>query len=577
MMLVWFETALDFRNMINKVSLNNQEVYKKGQNAPSYKNSSDPNFKGLIEGTTAVLQYCNTNPMAGVSLIDMATAILPRTYVDAKTNGFAAAETFRRESSGLVVNCLIPGFIVLGAAKLLEAFDKNSKGLSGMWANQDALETFQQHFHDIKNSPKAADQFVDLLLNDAKVLNSKGAGQANKAAWIPLNTKELEKEISEYKRVIQDNVKDKKVVKAARDGLYNKILQVTGGAEHIKIGDYKTVVKNGVKAFERTGEKVYHDSISTMLRDGIDVGQKFIHDYKCDNAKIEAFVKKAIKFVNKKSLLGLAVVIPLAASMQSINRWITRKSSGQEGAPIYKNFGKGKEREEMTPAQKSAFWTKKLGAAGLMVGVAILSMMKKPSLKMLQFTKNMPSMDQCRWIATSTFASRMLASEDENELHEVTWRDIATFSSLYFLGDYVSKAVGTIMQKVKGVPLLNYMKDRPDTKNPLKKFVYWVKDTKLKSFDEANAIVDGVAQNGKKYAGGKSAKGLRAICEVSSLGFSMLVLGILVPWYVRKETERKEQMKIRERLKNLISFPEINSTSNKKTFQAFGNMMSDKK
>ena len=83
MMLVWFETALDFRNMINKVSLNNQEVYKKGQNAPSYKNSSDPNFKGLIEGTTAVLQYCNTNPMAGVSLIDMATAILPRTYVDA--------------------------------------------------------------------------------------------------------------------------------------------------------------------------------------------------------------------------------------------------------------------------------------------------------------------------------------------------------------------------------------------------------------------------------------------------------------------------------------------------------------
>ena len=99
--------------------------------------------------------------MAGVSLIDMATAILPRTYVDAKTNGFAAAETFRRESSGLVVNCLIPGFIVLGAAKLLEAFDKNSKGLSGMWANQDALETFQQHFHDIKKLLKAFDALIE--------------------------------------------------------------------------------------------------------------------------------------------------------------------------------------------------------------------------------------------------------------------------------------------------------------------------------------------------------------------------------------------------------------------------------
>ena len=561
--------------MISKINLNNQEVYKKDTRLSSYANnanSSTPSFKGPVEAATAVLQFCNTNPMAGVSLIDMVTAIAPRTFVDAKTNGFAAAETFRRESSGLIVNCLIPGFIVLGVAKALEAFGFGEKGLSKMWANQEALETFQQHFHDIENTPDAAGKFVDSLLNDAKVLNN-----ANTTPWTPLNTKDLEQEITEYKRVIQDNVKDKKIVKAARDGLYNRILEVTGGAEHIKIGAYKEVVKDGAKVFERTGEKVYHDNITTLLRDAVEVGQKFIHEHKCDNKEIANFVKKATKFVNQKSLLGLAIVIPLAASMQSINRWITKKSSGEEGAPIYKNFGKGKEKEEMSPAQKSAFWTKKIGAAGLMVGVALLSMMKKPSLKMLQFTKNMPSMDQCRWIATATFASRMLASEDENELHEVTWRDIATFSSLYFLGDYVSKGVGTIIQKVKGVPLLNYMTDKPDTKNPLKKFWFWVKDTKLKSFDEANAIKDGVIKNGEKiikeYKGGTKAKGLRAICEVSSLGFSMLVLGILVPWYVRKETERKEELKLKERLKNLIFYPSINSTSNKKTFQAFGMMM----
>ena len=560
--------------MINKISLNNQEVYKKDTRLSSYNNvkQGNPSFKGPVEAATAVLQFCNTNPMAGVSLIDMVTAIAPRTIVDAKTNGFAAAETFRRESSGLIVNCLIPGFIVLGVAKALEAFGFGEKGLSKMWANQEALETFQQHFHDIENTPDAAGKFVDSLLNDAKVLNN-----ANPKPWTPLNTKDLEQEITEYKRVIQENVKDKKIVKAARDGLYNKILEVTGGAEHIKIGAYKEVVKDGAKVFERTGEKVYHDNITTLLRDAVEVGQKFIHEHKCDNKEIANFVKKATKFVNQKSLLGLAIVIPLAASMQSINRWITKKSSGQEGAPIYKNFGKGKEKEEMSPAQKSAFWTKKIGAAGLMVGVALLSMMKKPSLKMLQFTKNMPSMDQCRWIATATFASRMLASEDENELHEVTWRDIATFSSLYFLGDYVSKGVGTIIQKVKGIPMLNYMTDKPDTKNPLKKFWFWVKDTKLKSFDEANAIKDGVIKNGEKiikeYKGGTKAKGLRAICEVSSLGFSMLVLGILVPWYVRKETERKEELKLKERLKNLIFYPSINSTSNKKTFQAFGMMM----
>ena len=544
--------------MINKVSLNKQDVYKKDALSSSYNGSNrqtmnaNPSFKGPVEILTAGLQACNTNPMVGVSVIDLATAILPRTYVDAKTNGFAAAETFRRESSGLIVNCLIPGFIVLGVAKAMEFLNGSNKGLSSMWANQDSLMEMFKHY---VKSDKTADGFVDTLLSDAEVLHSTGAKEANSQAWKKLNVKELETEISEYKRVIRENIKDKKVIKAARNGLYNKILEKTGGAEHIKIHG-----------------KMYHDNISTLLRDGVDIGQKFV-ELK-DTKAVKEYIRKATKFVNKKSLIGLAIVIPLAASMQSINRWITRKTSGQEGAPIYKNFGKGKQKDEMTAAQKSAFWTKKLGAAALMVGVAVLSMMKKPSLKMLQFTKNMPSMDQCRWIATSTFASRMLASEDENELHEVTWRDIATFSSLYFLGDYVSKGVATLMQKINGVPLLNYTKDRPDTKNPLKNFAYWVKDTKLKSFDEANAIKDGII-NGKAYKGGAKAKGLRAICEVSSLGFSMLVLGILVPWYVRKETERKEQMKIKDRLKDLIAFPSLNSNlnSNKKTFQAFGMMM----
>lgn len=530
--------------MINKISHRNQEVYKKDLNQKSsYSTPQNPSFKGPVEAVTSVLQYCNTNPMAGVSLIDMATAILPRTYVDAKTNGFAAAETFRRESSGLIVNCLIPGFIVLGAAKAMEFMNKGSKGLSDMWANQDALETLRDHY---KESNGTAKGYISRLFEDAEVLNGK--------KWVKLVPSELENELSEYTKVIENKVVDKKVIETARSNLYKKILNVTGGAEHIKIHG-----------------KVYHDNISTLLRDGVDVGKKFIHDLSKDHSKIEDFVKKSTKFVNKKSLIGLAIVLPLAASMQSINRWITRKSSGTEGAPIYKNFGKGKQKDEMTPAQKSAFWTKKIGAAGLMVGVAMLSMMKKPSLKMLQFTKNMPSMDQCRWIATSTFASRMLAAEDENELHEVTWRDIATFSSLYFLGDYVSKGVGTIMQKVKGVPLLNYMKERPDTKNPLKKFAYWVKDTKLKSFDEANAI-----KAAESSINGSKAKGLRALCEVSSLGFSMLVLGILVPWYVRRETERKEQMKIKERLKDLLYYPSVNFTSNKKTFQAFGMMEQSK-
>ena len=105
------------------------------------------------------------------------------------------------------------------------------------------------------------------------------------------------------------------------------------------------------------------------------------------------------------------------------------------------------------------------------------------------------------------------------------------------------------------------MTEAPEKQNALNKFVYWVKDTKLKSFDEANAI--------KGPLGGKNAKGLRAICELSSLGFSMLLLGILVPWYVRMQTNKKHQKELAEKYNSYHTYPSLN-INNKKTFQAFG-------
>jgi hypothetical protein len=156
----------------------------------------------------------------------------------------------------------------------------------------------------------------------------------------------------------------------------------------------------------------------------------------------------------------------------------------------------------------------------------------------------------------------MLASEDYNELNEATWRDIATFSSLYFLGDYVAKFTAEIFNKIHGKNLLlNYNKEKSSTDNMLKKVGYgirhWVKDTKLKSFDEAGMV-------------SKQVRGYRAICEVSSLGFSMLLLGFLLPHYVRKHTEKKQRQEVEANYRKYHSFPMLNIMPNKKTFQAFG-------
>ena len=556
--------------MIKKVGYTQTEYKNFSDNKNSYQSSLVPRIRvneisskqpsfGSIPGmgpafaklnptfwVPALLEKCNSIPMVGVAVIDMLTAILPRTWVDAKTNGFAAAETFRRESSGLVVNCLIPGGFVWMAAKGLELLRPENKGLAGLWANQDSMEALSHEFKEANGNTVGYLKKVigKMSFNNGKNWNS-----------VDVTKKEIEDAIIDFGKVVDGQLKGNSA-KKAQEKLQSLIIKETGGAEHLKYAS-----KDGVKAFST--------NLSHLLRDSIDLGKIF---KKVGISNLDKWVKNTTKFINQKSIIGLLIVIPLAASMQSINRWITRKRSGKNGAPIYKDFVKENTQKEMNKKEKASFWAQKIGAAGLMVGLAILSMMKKPSLKMLQFNNKLPSMDQCRWIAMSTFASRMLASEDKNELHEVTWRDIATFSSLYFLGDYVAKGVATIIKKVSNINLLNYTKEAPQMtqgKSPLlskaifklKEFGYWVKGTTVKSFDEAAHI-------------SPKAKSLRALCEVSSLGFSMLLLGILVPWYVRRQTEIRHAEEQAQKYRKLHAFPDLNvdRPSARRTFQAFGMM-----
>lgn len=65
----------------------------------------------------------------------------------------------------------------------MEAFNKGNKGLSGMWANQDALETLKDHY---KESDGTAKGFISKLFEDAEVLNGK--------KWEKLKPKSLENE-----------------------------------------------------------------------------------------------------------------------------------------------------------------------------------------------------------------------------------------------------------------------------------------------------------------------------------------------------------------------------------------------
>ena len=245
--------------------------------------------------------------------------------------------------------------------------------------------------------------------------------------------------------------------------------------------------------------------------------------------ELSKYFAKAKKLVNWKSLGGLGLIIPLAISAQPINRWITHKLSGRKGAPIYNDYQDKKEYKELSAKEKADLLKQKFISVGSMLGVCGLSMlMDKPSLSSLyQFKGLFPTMDQARIISTATFASRMAVAEDKNELRENTIRDIATFSSFYFLGDYAAKGIATLIEHVKGgkVKLINRLQKVDSDANVLQKFWNWAKHTSLKSTDELALPSD---------------KKLRTICQIGNIAFSLISLGVFIPIYTRTQVQKKK-------------------------------------
>lgn len=480
-----------------------------------YIKENNQNFKGsFLDAATKGLQMCDKYPMIGVALTDSVATDVPRTIFDlVKTGVPAAMETARREFSGLFVNCLMPSFIVLGAAKFL---NKGTMGkefsdinLSNSWANGESINKFVETFKnsmDVTSKTTTQSEIKTFFNNIFTGLNGRDGDK-----WVEFSSalgKDKLEEVSELlTKAVFDNSGDKKALKNTLAQVSSLITDTTHAGE---------ILTYDINA------KGFGSNLSELLRDSVDIAKKFTQESVRNN--LDLFGKKATKLVNAKSILGLAIIVPIAMSVQSINRAITRHKYKQKGAPIYKDFEKGNTHKEMNAKEKANFFSQKIACAASMVSIALLSMMKKPGMQMFQFKGMFPTVDQCRWIATSTFVSRMFASEDPNELRESTVRDIASFSGLYFLGDYAAKAAASIIEKIKpDVKLLNRT-GKSNAQSPiLNRIGDWIKNTYVKSFDEVLP----------------KDKNMRSICELASLGFSIISLGILLPAYNRQVTEKK--------------------------------------
>lgn len=544
-------------------------------NRQKTQSKENPEFKGLgsivLNGAGKFFQVCDDIPMIGVSFTDTAATNVPRTVVDLKETGVpAAAETARREFSGLFVNCLIPGAFVYGAAKLVNnGYMKDFKNplgkpldLSGSWANGESIENLvgvwkdylgnkgdfstlkgaakDEAIQNIKNRPFGTKGFIKSALG--KIEGLEGTDNWNKLSEHKDIINEAASILSDASHITRKKglIGTLKYRHAKNQAIQRAYDVIMNGAYTAKDEAGKAVQKvvdttGGIKAAQNlkfNGKSIGAD-LKTFLRDALDISNA-LSVSKTARLEPDKFIKRATGLVNAKSLMGLGVVIPLAMSMQFINRAITRHKYKKSGAPIYKDFEQGN--RELTDKEKKDLRKTKPLAVASIVGLAALSMGKAfprslhDAVSMLQFNTKFPTLNQCRVIATSTFASRMIASEDPNELRESTVRDLASFAGLYFLGDYAEKLAATGIQKFSKagregrLNMFNRTKDPAAYKNVVQKLVGWVKDTSIKSFDEIP----------------KEFKNYRSLAKLGGLGFSIALLGVFLPMYNKHVTNKKE-------------------------------------
>lgn len=566
--------------MINKVELGSV----KNNRTPKYvsqKNKGQTSFTGLGSLALKGIQKCEESPMINVAVLDLSTAILPRTFFETfigskkkdengnetherKLNIMGGFEAFRREGSGLLINCMIPSFIVMGAAKLLNrpimgAFNKSN--LTRSWANGDTINCVSKYYQNAQGASKEDRVFSTLksMFDDIEGVDGDiGKGGLKKFKEIFAN----DEEYTNHLRKMAKNIVSEKPEKGYTTEMYKYLVRKSGIAENIKFSKDSGFFSSSLGHLcDSVGDVLHGASKEGILTPNANIT--------ANEGNFVKYLSKAKHLVNAKSIAGLGMIIPLAVAAQPINRWITHKLSGKKGAPIYND---DKERI-LTPEEKKQLTARKFIDVPLMWGVAALSMlMDRPSLKMFQFKNIFPTMDQARIISAATFSSRLAAAEDKNELHENTIRDIATFSSFYFLGDYAAKGIATFLEKHNkdGIKLINRLKDANPNDNIMKKFWNWAKHTKMKSTDELSAISNEALRT--------KAKNLRAICQAGNLAFSLLSLGIFIPLYTRTQTNKKEKMQKEQAINTPAQSSPVGTTTsftqnlmkdNTKAFKAF--------
>lgn len=522
--------------MINKITpqIDNKLINKKQQNQ---------NFKGAGTALLTGLGGLNDSPALGACAVDLCSMVIPRTLIEFKNRGAQAGiESAIREGTSCLLHACV-GLIGFGAASLLSKGFNKEHGIKAqnIFASGDTVKNMSEIW---KQTNGTSEEFFEGFVKNLRGLNGKN--------WEKISTKNT-KSIVENLVAIANKTNEmataganktvlKKEIKTLKDVVVSQITKDTGAQMSYKL--------KGIK--DESGQVIAKE-ISATAAELIDSAVSLSNGFKAKTKeKLPDFVKGLMKNKSAATILGLGICSALALSFQPINKWLTKKRTGQDGF--------------VGVEDKQADNSKKFKTLRTLVGVGFpifaASTIGKFSnlLSNVQFMSKIPTINQFKLIYGLTIGSRFLSARDKNELRESVIKDTLGYTNWLILGGMVSKLTA---RALGGEALIN---------NPIKqqgkkgiKYAYdWISKASVKSFDEVlmpkakeivkNGKVLPLAQMYKEASPMvKSQVKKLAVSQVAGYLYSGLVLGIGIAklniFITKKMQERK---KMKEKLSNTI-------------------------
>lgn len=490
-------------------------------------NKQRQSFKGVGTGALGTLKFLNDSPAIGACAVDLCSMVIPRTAIEMKNRGPQAGieAAFREGVSCLIHACV--GVIGLGAAKLISGgFNKNNNiKAENIFANSNTIDNISK----IWQGAEGQKQFFDGFLQNIKGLNGTEWKKVSDSVRgdIVNNLVDLANKTEQLANTKNKDLANE--VKQIKDIVLAKITKDTGARASFEL--------------QANGQEVVASGLGELVDNAVLLSNAFKTK---SNEKLPEFVESLKRNKKASTALGMLICAVMCMSVQPLNKYLTKKRTGQDGFVGVD----GKEAEKPSKNFKTA--KKVLGIAFSAGALRTIGKYKDLPAN-IQFNGKAPTINQFKFLYGLTIGSRFMSARDGNELRESIIKDTLGYTNWLILGGMVSKLTA---RALGGKELIN----NPVAQEGKKGIGYaykWLSKASVKSFDEvlmpkANEIIkDGKAvkfsdlfKNADSATKSKIAK--IATSQVAGYLYSGIVLGVGISKlniFITKKVQAKKNAK----------------------------------